>query len=55
MRMIHPEKTGAKGWLRDFRRSLMHEMIGRLRDYQHSLDPKKRDRWQAILKMQTSH
>jgi len=30
---LHPDKTTKVGWLKDFRRSLMHEMTQRYREY----------------------
>jgi hypothetical protein len=45
MRGIYPDRTMKQGWLRDFRRSLMHQLIGRYREWALSLDPKKKERF----------
>jgi hypothetical protein len=45
MRMVNPTRTSSNGWLRDFRRSLMHDMITRSREFIMSLDPKRKERW----------
>ncbi len=33
MRTIYPEKAGRKGWMKDFRKALMQQLINRYRSY----------------------